>query len=62
MENIKGVSRINLNNLIGQQVMNLRVDNETRMDLYTGHLPRGIYFLKLEYENGDVVVKKLSKK
>ena len=62
MENIKGVSRINLNNLIGQQVMNLRVENETSVELQTRHLPQGIYFLKLEYENGDVVVKKLSKK
>ncbi|HPE19613.1 MAG TPA: choice-of-anchor J domain-containing protein, partial [Tenuifilaceae bacterium] len=54
------VSRVIVTNLIGQTIMNLRMDGTEGM-ISTSNLPRGIYLITFEGENGDRVVRKMIK-
>ena len=54
------VGRVVITNLIGQTVMNLTM-NGTEGRISTSNLPRGIYLISFEGENGERVVRKMIK-
>ncbi|HRX67956.1 MAG TPA: YDG domain-containing protein, partial [Tenuifilaceae bacterium] len=60
--NAVGLTRVVITNLIGQKVVDTKLNEESFATIETSSLRSGIYLVSLYSSNGDVVVKKMVKK
>lgn len=62
IDNVSSVSRISVSNLIGQQVISVKLNGENRIELSTENFAQGIYLITIENAKGEKVVRKMVKK
>lgn len=62
LDNVQNARRVVVVNLIGQQVVNLELNGDSRVSLPTEKLPNGVYLLSIEGNDGERTVRKVIKK
>ena len=61
LNNANGVNRLIVTNIIGQQVMDMQLSGFERTTISTDSLPKGVYLMIFQTENGERVIKKMIK-
>jgi hypothetical protein len=61
LENVQGVSRVTITNLIGHRVMEIQFSGADSETIQTEGLVKGIYLITFQAENGERLVKKMVK-
>jgi predicted extracellular nuclease len=61
IDNAQEVVRVNIFNLIGQQVMSITTNGEERASIQTDSLPYGVYLVAIMNANGERTVRKMIK-
>jgi hypothetical protein len=62
IENISTATRVSVSNLIGQQVVSVKLNGQNRVELSTENFAQGIYLITIENAKGEKVVRKMVKK
>ena len=61
IDNAQEVVRVNIFNLLGQQVMSVILKGQERAFIQTDRLPYGVYLVSIENSNGERTVRKMIK-
>jgi len=61
IDNAHDVVRVNIFNLMGQQLMSIPVNSEDRLSISTDNLPFGVYLISIENARGERAVRKMIK-
>ncbi len=61
IDNVSGISRVTLVNMVGQVIANLNTKGEQSVALPTGRLTKGVYLLVIQKYNGERQVERLVK-
>ncbi|HNS30861.1 MAG TPA: Ig-like domain-containing protein, partial [Tenuifilaceae bacterium] len=61
IDNAHEVVRVNIFNLMGQQLMSIPVNSEDRLSISTDNLPFGVYLISIENARGERAVRKMIK-
>ncbi len=62
LDNMQNARRLVVVNLIGQQVMNMELNGDSRISVPTEKLPNGVYLLSIEGKEGERTVRKVIKR
>jgi hypothetical protein len=62
LDNVQNARRVVVVNLIGQQVVNLELNGDSRVSVPTEKLSKGVYLISIEGRNGERTVRKVIKK
>jgi hypothetical protein len=59
LDNVQNARRVVVINLIGQQVVNLELNGDSRVSVPTEKLSKGVYLISIEGRNGERTVRKV---
>lgn len=62
IDNAENATRVVVINLIGQQVMSVNLNGDSRVPIATEHLAKGIYLISIENNKGERIVRKMIKR
>ena len=62
IQNIEDANRVNVFNIMGQEVVNMNLSGTQSASISTGHLPAGVYLVVIADHSGNRVVHKLIKR
>jgi hypothetical protein len=62
LDNAENASRVVVINLIGQQVLSVNLNGQSRTSIATDNLPSGVYLVSVFNTKGERTVKKMIKR